>query len=307
MEKQVLVNESSLVNIADSLRAVLGETYTVEEIVGYEPKTYISKTKNATYFGQYTGTYGDNASVYDTITIPGAQKIKVEMGYQTENVSYDWVQVFAGTKDDYVSTIKKYGGNSSGTQRASLEFSDTDTITFYFKSDNSQSSYLGYYAEITGYLADDTPVEEPIYGKVEKTSMFTPSEMGEAVLRCKKEIKFQPITSGTTSFNYANPATRDISAYINTNNTPFYYFIVLGATSTSASGNLGVSTCLYYDGENKTMRVLGTSTPSTNNEANNIQSWLQATYENGIITFKTTGSSYVYVRQSVVFLLYEGD
>ena len=241
MEKQVLVNESSLISIADALRGIFGETYTTEEIVGYGQKTYVSKTDNATSLTTYSGSYGDNKSVYDTIQIPGAEKIKITMAYQTESTSYDWVQVFAGPKENYVSTLQKYGGNSSSNMRVSLEFTNTDTVTFYFKSDNSQSNFLGYYAEVTGYLADDTPVEEPIYGLVEKQSVFKPAEMGSAL--AKADVKLNTHLIQTKASVSSTGRTIDLSSILPTGTTPFFV-----ATAVSSGYTAGFS----YDGKTLT-------------------------------------------------------
>ena len=77
MEKQVLVNESSLTNIADALRSKIGNAH-----IGYETQTVpfstkISKTSNAISHTEKSGGYGNNKSVYDEITIPGASSINV--------------------------------------------------------------------------------------------------------------------------------------------------------------------------------------------------------------------------------------
>lgn len=237
MEKQVLVNESSLVNIADALRGLLNETYTVEEVIGYGQKTYVSKTDNATSLTSYSGSYGDNKSVYDTIHIPGAEKIKITMAYQTESTSYDYVQVFAGTQENYVSTLTKYGGNSSSNMRVNLEFA-TDTVTFYFRSDNSNSNYLGYYAEVKGYLADDTPIEEPIYNTIEKQMVYTPSEMGSALSKAALKLNIYQIETKLSASSAAR--TIDLSSILPTGTTPFFV-----ATAVSSGYTAG----FYYNGE----------------------------------------------------------
>lgn len=186
MEKQVLVNESSLVNIADALRVKTGGDTRIEyeTTIGHPPLVKISKTKNATSLTEFSGGYGENQSVYDVVTIPGAVSISVKFAYQSEGTSYDYVQVCKGPQANFNSSATKYGGTTRATKI--LEFTDTDTVTFYFKSDSSNSNYLGYYAEITGFDSEgkailNTEIEEEIKTPIEVPNVFTPAQMGEVI------------------------------------------------------------------------------------------------------------------------------
>ena len=240
MGKQVLVNESSLVNIADALRGIFGETYSTKEIIGYKPKAYISKTKNATSLTTYSGDYDSNQSVYDTIQIPGASRLEVTMAYQTESTSYDYVQVCAGDQSKFNVNASKYGGSSR--KQVKLTFNNTDTVTFYFKSDASTSSYLGYYAEVTGYSADGTQIveQEPVYGYVEHQSIFKPSEMGSVLngVSIKLNTHLIETTSARSSYN----RTIDLSSILPTETTPFF-------VATAVDQSSGVTVGFYYNGE----------------------------------------------------------
>lgn len=141
-EQLYSIKETTLTGIADSLRKWHGETYIapMEDVV-------VSKTPNATGFNSYDGGYGDTTEFYDVVTIPGASSIKVKMAYQTESTQYDWIQIASGNLSAIPSNATKYGGTTLKTTE--LLFENTDTITFYFRSDSSGSNYLGYYAECT--------------------------------------------------------------------------------------------------------------------------------------------------------------
>ena len=184
MEKQVLVNESSLVNIADALRDKLGETYVEYETeIQYTPITKISKTSNATGFDKFEGSYPSSYTNYDTVVIEGASKLKIKIAYQTEGTQYDWVQIvpMATNSSPSLGTYPKRGGTALTQEE--LEFLDTDTVTFYFRSDGSNGNYLGYYAEVIGYDESGNVVQktEEVRVPIERERVFKPSEMSQAI------------------------------------------------------------------------------------------------------------------------------
>lgn len=184
MEKQVLVNESSLVNIADALRDKLGETYVEYETeIQYIPITKISQTSNAIGFNEFNGSYPSSYTNYDTVTIEGASKLKIKIAYQTEGIQYDWVQVVPGatTSTPNTSDYPKRGGTTLTQEE--LEFLNTNTVTFYFRADSSNGNYLGYYAEVIGYDENDNVIQkaEEVLTPVEIERVFKPSEMSQAI------------------------------------------------------------------------------------------------------------------------------
>lgn len=154
------IEDTTLTNIADAIREKMeGKTITHKTLLD----TKISKTSNATGPDTFSGSYA-SGTVTETVTIPGADYLVVKLSYQTEGVSYDYVQYTAnGTTSD------KLGGKTLSTISLTLY---TDTITFTFKADGSSNSYLGYYAEVKGYTA----VEEDLSGQ-----SYTPVEMPSAI------------------------------------------------------------------------------------------------------------------------------
>ena len=219
MEKQVLVNESSLVNIANALRGRTGgDVRTEYEVQGQRQIIKISKTKNATSHTQYSGDYGNNQSVYDEVTIPGASSINITLSYQTEGERFDYVQVCQGNKSQFNSSVTKYGGKT--LTKTTLTFSG-DTVTFYFRSDSSGSNYLGYYAEITGVNGNNEAIMEDILVPIEVPNVFKPSQMGEAISNIPgMGVLKSAIITGTIS-NYT--AIYDLTGYVEDITKPTWF------------------------------------------------------------------------------------
>ena len=238
MEKQVLVNESSLVNIANALRGKIGDVHIEYETqTGQPPLTKISKTSNATSHTGYNGDYGNNQSVYDEVTIPGASSINITLSYQTEGERFDYVQVCQGSKSQFNSSVTKYGGKT--LTKKTLTFSG-DTVTFYFKSDSSGSSYLGYYAEITGVDENGNIIKDqnspPIEMQVpiEVPNVFRPSQMATAISSIDKPNWDKRANSYTTHTGESKPIqgvvdsinrviTFDLSSKVKPNDYNWYF------------------------------------------------------------------------------------
>jgi hypothetical protein len=101
--------------------------------------------------GTQNGSYSNNYSNTQVITIDGASEINVTLKYGTESLTYDWVSVFAGNHPNYNAStsghIQKLGGSDS-----EVSFTvEGDSVTFAFRSDGSGvGSGYGYYAVVTG-------------------------------------------------------------------------------------------------------------------------------------------------------------
>ena len=125
------------------------------------PAEKYSHTSNIDDAGKATGTYSNNLSTNDVVTIPGASKLHVNLYCSTESISYDWACVWAGSHPDYTAygnysssklgtTSGKIGGGAKTSMPATpIEGDiDGDTVTFGFRS-NSSNNYYGYYAVVT--------------------------------------------------------------------------------------------------------------------------------------------------------------
>lgn len=191
------IEDTTLINIADAIRSKQKpKTEKVETII----ETKVSKTSNATGFDSYSGSYGDNLSKTDTVTITGAPNIKVRIAYQTESASYDYVNITPGVG----TAINKLGGTT--LKEEVYDFPGTNTVTFKFISDRSNGDYLGYYAEVMGYTVEEVEVDHPRY---------TPEAMAEEILALESSsASFEtPLYNCYLSANFVKDA--DIDGDIN--------------------------------------------------------------------------------------------
>lgn len=169
--RNVTLDEQHLVDIAYAIRDKSG-------IPQGTPVMEISKTPNVTDkdTADTSGGYGNGRKLFDTATIPGASTILVELTIHTESTTYDFLQILPGivTTEAGFSGATKYGGTKKTTQV--LTFENTDTVSFYFKSDSSNCSFFGYYAEVTGLDADGRLITDGV-----PSTTFRPCDMAAAI------------------------------------------------------------------------------------------------------------------------------
>lgn len=168
MAQEYAISETTLTALGDAVRKHAGATKLVQTGIEEQEIVKISKTSNALSFTEHSGGYGNYQALYDVVSIPGASKIVVDIAYQTEGTSYDYVQIAVGSVSSAPSTTK-YGGKT--LTRKELIFENTDTITFYFKTDSSTDAYFGYYAECRGYDEEGNIITDllPVYEEVPNT------------------------------------------------------------------------------------------------------------------------------------------
>jgi hypothetical protein len=179
---KLFIQDTTLTAIADAIRSKTSGG-------SGAPIVVISKTPNVNTPEDYTAGYGlagyqDN-NINDVITIPGAVSMKVDLTYQTDTYAAQ-VQIFKGAVEastgqgvgDYI-----YKGHTA-IKTASLTIEDTDTITINFiqpspwNTTTGDTSYFGYYAEVTGYDADGNQITD---GGA-NTTQYKPTEMPAAIL-----------------------------------------------------------------------------------------------------------------------------
>lgn len=317
MEKQVLVNESSLVNIANALRSRTGgDVRTEYEVQGHRQIIKISKTPNATSHTQHSGGYGENKSIYDEVTIPGASSINITLSYQTEGERFDYVQVCQGSKSQFNSSVTKYGGKTR-TQKT-LTFPG-DTVTFYFKSDSSGSDFLGYYAEITGVDENNEAIQEDILVPVEVPNVFKPSQMGEAISNIPgMGVLKSAIITGTSDGNLMT-VTYDLTGYVEDITKPTWFLFARQNYGNSGSdrGNYAMVSPIIpasnkYWGHVETQVAQSTRTPFTGlTTGDNPLLWnlnqpnMGATFnkESKQVVVKFNGSSYEISTSAILFYI----
>lgn len=201
-EKQVLINESTLKSMADTIREKKGLESFGPVQVGVNTETVHHTTRVITKYahtsnindsGVATGTYGSSLNFNEVVTIEGATSLHIKVYYATEN-QYDWVVIWKGnqstlnpgvgsnlTGDNVIAQLQ--GGTGTTLETAQVaEYDYTgNTVTFGFKSD-SGNAYYGYYAVVTAEFAEewDEVVETPIYEE-QPINLMLPMEMVEAV------------------------------------------------------------------------------------------------------------------------------
>lgn len=148
-----------------------------------------SYTQNLNQNGNKSSNYGNNwtnsyirgtdrtssNSQAHVVTIPGATDLTVEVYYNGESTSYDWVTLWAGSHPSYtassyysygVTNGQKLGGACYGLSyyvgTSSYYYSNVckrtfgitgDTVSFGFKSDGSEwGDGFGYYATVSGTI-----------------------------------------------------------------------------------------------------------------------------------------------------------
>ena len=126
---------------------------------GFKDVTKYAHTDNVDDAGVQHGGYGDNKSYSRVVTIPGASRLTVDITYQTESTSYDWVCAYTGgtesspAGDAQCSTAGSLTGKLGGKTNTTRSFTvDGDSVTFWFRSDSSGSNYYGYYAVVKGFV-----------------------------------------------------------------------------------------------------------------------------------------------------------
>ena len=120
--------------------------------------TKYSHTDNIDDSGIANGTYTNGLRTNNTITIPCASEIEIDIYYSTEK-NYDYLYLFQGEYSGNVSgnmtagQLYTYNGGNKTTYDTATHTTITipgNTVTFSFYSDSSQV-YYGYYAIIKGY------------------------------------------------------------------------------------------------------------------------------------------------------------
>ena len=102
--------------------------------------------------------YGDNVRKTFKYSDPNISGYDVDIKYQTESTSYDWVCIYANVKptdSNYNNSISGKLGGSLATKQYHIE---GNTMYIYFRSDGSSSNYFGFWADITPtYITPPAP------------------------------------------------------------------------------------------------------------------------------------------------------
>lgn len=102
-----------------------------QEIVESDHNPYANSINNVTYYEN---------------TFDGATSITVELTYQTESTSYDWVYLYDTAGSTTPFNNKKYGGTTLKTETLTI---NSNYLKIVFKTDGSGNDYYGFKAVIT--------------------------------------------------------------------------------------------------------------------------------------------------------------
>ena len=135
------------------------DTPKTTNIVVYDPNTpkvtKISKSHNVDDNGNSIGSYNNNLSVTDTVTIPGADELHITITYQTEDASYDWVAIYDGSvipsASNFAESITGRLGGATKVEKQAFIIPG-DTARFFFRTDDSKGNFYGYYATVEGEI-----------------------------------------------------------------------------------------------------------------------------------------------------------
>ena len=146
---------------------------------GYKSSSYGNSWTNA----DITGTDRGDTTGAHVVTIPNATSLVIDIFYNGESISYDWVSIWAGSHSTYtaasnsssaITGAQKLGGVQTGTYivngntLSNMGYSrfivSGNTVTFGFKTDTSGAGAgYGYYAIVTGVVASssyETPTRD---------------------------------------------------------------------------------------------------------------------------------------------------
>ena len=87
----------------------------------------------------------NNVTYYEN-TFAGATSLTVELTYQTESTSYDWIYLYDDANSTTPFNNKKYGGSTLKTETLTIP---SNYLKIVFKTDGSGNNFYGFKAVIT--------------------------------------------------------------------------------------------------------------------------------------------------------------
>lgn len=288
MEKQVLVNESSLINIADVLRDKLGDTKTVPSVI-QNPLPFVKKTSTAAGHDNLGGLVSVSQA-YQVYTIPGASSILIKCSANINSSSC----VIEGKEGQYSSWTygtalnTTYAIGDVAYKETIFENTDTITIKVY--------GTMTYYMEICGLDVDGN--EMPYYeteGEIEVANTFKPNEMAGAIdlltTGDAPKFKYAYLEMAVSSSSITAQRNVDISEFIGTDDNKPFIFVLSLHTSTSSSSGSGVTVVTHYDGSKFT--VIGSNVSPSTSPFSTIKNNFKPVLNKGILGLYSASTAYL--------------
>ena len=220
-------------------------TINIEQVNG-ETVTKYSHTENIDDTGKKNSDYGSNwtnANIRGTdrtsssteahvITIPGASTLTVDVYYNGEGSSYDWVSIWSGSHPSYTAASNYNSGITNGTKLGAGQsgtytvngnsltsmghstFTINDSsVTFGFKSDGSGAGQgYGYYAIITGTVKTNS-VSSGTYLVPTKGSATFLGWKSSVDNEIYQDITAMPFADATLTAQWEEPPTAEAVSY----------------------------------------------------------------------------------------------
>lgn len=171
------IKESTLTDIGDALRRKHGETRIVE-VEEFVPTVQIVKTKNATGFDTYEGTYYSTSTKIGEVSFTGATKIKVTVAC---DLGSNQTLMIASGSYQYPYLMPSDSIKLRQTEKTEFEF-EGNVVTFGIDSANYVSiDKLGVYAECIGYDADGEVISTLKMHEAEVKNTYSSAEVAQAI------------------------------------------------------------------------------------------------------------------------------
>ena len=178
---KLFIQDTTLTAIADAIRSKSTSS-------SGEPIVVSSHTSNLLHRDDTVSGYGLDGNVslgaeafHEVITIPGAVKMHLDLKYQTDTM-FAQIQISSGdvaNTDTWNAGEYKYTKHTSIVETTlDIEGTDTVTINFYNQAMAENTSYWGFWIDVTGYDAKG----KQVCGSGANTTQYKPTEMPAAIL-----------------------------------------------------------------------------------------------------------------------------
>ena len=204
---------------------------------GYKSSSYGNNWTNANIRG--TGRTSSNSQAH-VVTIPNAPNLKIEIYYNGESTTYDWVTIWAGSHPSYTAYSNYSSGITNGQKLGGYWYNNYtvngysltnvgkkifgvngDTVTFGFRSDGSVvGDGFGYYAIITG-------TSRTLTGSI--TGYTAPTNSGYTLTGWKSSADNQIYTNINSISNITSDIT--LTAQWESDNSPLATEVINGVSS----------------------------------------------------------------------------
>ena len=103
-------------------------------------------------------SYGDNVRKTFKYSDPNISGYDVDIKYQTESTSCDWVCIYANVEPTDSNYNNSFSGKLGGSLATKQYHIEGNTMYIYFRSNGSASNYFGFWADITPtYITPPAP------------------------------------------------------------------------------------------------------------------------------------------------------